>query len=524
MALNLASRSGLPGAENLFNQQFNQSLSNGDYQSAVKIAASSPNLRTPDTISRLKNLPQQQGQPAPILQYLVYLLDRGSLNKFETLELARPLIQQQRIETLEKYLKEDKLDYSEELGDAIKPFNVTLSLAVYYKSNVPAKVVQCLAELGEFDKILPFCEKVGYNPNFTILIQNILRVNPDKAAEFATSLLATQPDIDIQQIADIFLSQNYIQQGTAFLLDALKEDKPADGHLQTRLLEVNLLHAPQVADAILGNSMFSHFDKPVIAALCEKAGLFQRALEQYEDIKDIKRVIVHAGNLPVDWLISYFGKLNVEQTVACLREMLSSNMAQNLQVVIQLATKYSDLIGPITLIKIFEDFKCVEGEYYYLASIVNVTQDSEVVLKYIQAAASLGQVKEIERIARDNNVYNGEKVKNFLKEAKLDDQLPLIVVCDRYNFVHDLVLYLYKNQYFKFIEVYVQQVNPSKTPQVVAALLDVDCDENIIKSLLQSVLGQVPIGELCEEVEKRNRLKILLPFLEATLNSEEIHI
>ncbi|OWB83802.1 hypothetical protein B5S33_g2436 [[Candida] boidinii] len=519
MALNLASRSGLPGAENLFNQQFNQSLANGDYQSAVKIAASSPTLRTPDTISRLKNLPQQQGQPAPILQYLVYLLDRGSLNKFETLELARPLIQQQRIETLEKYLKEDKLNYSEELGDAIKPFNVTLALAVYYKSNVPAKVVQCLAELGEFDKILPFCEKVGYNPNFTTLIQNILRVNPDKAAEFATSLLATQPNIDIQKIADIFLSQNYIQQGTAFLLDALKEDKPADGHLQTRLLEVNLLHAPQVADAILGNSMFSHFDKPVIAALCEKAGLFQRALEQYEDIKDIKRVIVHAGSLPVDWLISYFGKLNVEQTVACLREMLSSNMAQNLQVVIQLATKYSDLIGPITLIKIFEDFKCVEGEYYYLASIVNVTQDSEVVLKYIQAAASLGQVKEIERIARDNNVYNGEKVKNFLKEAKLDDQLPLIVVCDRYNFVHDLVLYLYKNQYFKFIEVYVQQVNPSKTPQVVAALLDVDCDENIIKSLLQSVLGQVPIGELCEEVEKRNRLKILLPFLEATLNS-----
>ncbi|GMF28685.1 unnamed protein product [[Candida] boidinii] len=187
-----------------------------------------------------------------------------------------------------------------------------------------------------------------------------IRVNPDKAAEFATSLLATQPNIDIQKIADIFLSQNYIQQGTAFLLDALKEDKPADGHLQTRLLEVNLLHAPQVADAILGNSMFSHFDKPVIAALCEKAGLFQRALEQYEDIKDIKRVIVHAGSLPVDWLISYFGKLNVEQTVACLREMLSSNMAQNLQVVIQLATKYSDLIGPITLIKIFEDFKCLQ--------------------------------------------------------------------------------------------------------------------------------------------------------------------
>ncbi|GME74322.1 unnamed protein product [Ambrosiozyma monospora] len=279
LALSLASRGGLPGAESLFGQQFNQSIATGNYQAAVKIAASSEPLRTPDTIAKLKSLPTPAGQPAPILQYLVYLLDRGSLNKFETLELVRPLVAQNRIETLEKYLKEDKLDYSEELGDLIKPANTPLALAVYYKSNVPAKVVQCLAEVGQFDKILPFCDQVNYHPNFTVLIQNLLRVNPDKAAEFATQLLSSQPDLNVQQVADIFLSQNYIQQGTAFLLDALKEDKPADGHLQTRLLEVNLLHAPQVADAILGNAMFSHYDKPTIAKLCEKAGLFQRALE-----------------------------------------------------------------------------------------------------------------------------------------------------------------------------------------------------------------------------------------------------
>lgn len=519
LALSLASRGNLPGAENLFSHQFNQSIATGDYTSAVRIAASSSQLRTPDTIAKLKSLPTQQGQPAPFLQYLVFLLDRGTLNKFETLELVKPLVQQNRIETLEKYLKENKLECSEELGDLIKPANITLALAVYYKSNVPNKVVQCLAELGQFDKILPFCEKVSYTPNFTVLIQNILRVNPDKAAEFAVSLLQSQPDLNVQQIADIFFCQNYIQQATAFLLDALKEDKPADGQLQTKLLEVNLLHAPQVADAILGNSMFTHYDRPTIAALCEKAGLYQRALELYDNIKDIKRVIVHANELPADWLVSYFGNLKVDQSVSCLREMLSNNLAQNLQVAIQIATRYSELIGPVTLIKVFEDYKSTEGLYYYLSSIVNVTQEPEVVLKYIQCAAKLGQIKEIERVVRDNNVYDGEKVKNFLKEAQLQDQLPLIVVCDRYDFVHDLILYLYKNKFFKFIEVYVQQVNPSKTPQVVAALLDVDCDENIIKSLLKSVLGQVPIAELCEEVEKRNRLKILLPFLEDTLAS-----
>jgi len=120
-----------------------------------------------------------------------------------------------------------------------------------------------------------------------------------------------------------------------------------------------------------------------------------------------------------------------------------------------------------------------------------------------------------------NNIipdYDPERVKNFLKEQQLTEQLPLIIVCDRFNFTHDLVLYLYKNQQFKSIEVYVQRVNPGRTPAVIGALLDVDCDENIIKGLLNSVLPQsIPIDELVGEVESRNRLKLLLPFLEATL-------
>ena len=61
-------------------------------------------------------------------------------------------------------------------------------------------------------------------------------------------------------------------------------------------------------------------------------------------------------------------------------------------------------------------------------------------------------------------------------------------------------------------------MNPARTPAVIGGLLDVDCDESIIKNLLQTVnAASVPIDELVAEVESRNRLKILLPFLEATL-------
>lgn len=64
----------------------------------------------------------------------------------------------------------------------------------------------------------------------------------------------------------------------------------------------------------------------------------------------------------------------------------------------------------------------------------------------------------MERICRESSVYEPERVKNFLKEAKLQDQLPLIIVCDRHDMVHDLVLYLYRNQLQKYIEVFVSKV------------------------------------------------------------------
>jgi clathrin heavy chain len=133
-----------------------------------------------------------------------------------------------------------------------------------------------------------------------------------------------------------------------------------------------------------------------------------------------------------------------------MNEMLRVNIRQNLQVVVQIATKYSDILGAVKLIEMFESFKSFEGLYYYLGSVVNLSDDPEVHFKYIQAATRTGQIR------RESNHYNPEKVKNFLKEAKLADQIPLIIVCDRFDFVHDLVLYLYQNGLTKFLEVYVQ--------------------------------------------------------------------
>lgn len=138
------------------------------------------------------------------------------------------------------------------------------------------------------------------------------------------------------------MEYNLIQQCTSFLLDALKNNRPSEGPLQTRLLEMNLMHAPQVdtfkkkqkknnnpvscgekichiinntlihvllqvADAILGNQMFTNYDRAHIAQLCEKAGLLQRALEHYTDLYDIKRAVVHTHLLNPEVGFTFIG-------------------------------------------------------------------------------------------------------------------------------------------------------------------------------------------------------------------------
>ena len=134
------------------------------------------------------------------------------------------------------------------------------------------------------------------------------------------------------------------------LTQALKGNKPEEGFLQTKLLEINLkCGAQQVADAILQNNMFTHYDRQYIAKLCEGAGLSQRALEHYTDVEDIKRSLVAMCANPqminTEFVLSFFGSLSPEASLECLKELLSRNMRGNMQISTQVAAKYNEQIA-----------------------------------------------------------------------------------------------------------------------------------------------------------------------------------
>merc|ERR1719217_1993163 len=344
-------------------------------------------------------------------------------------------------------------------------------------------------------------------------------MNPAGALEFAQKLAAAEGvTIDYGVVTDVFMQHNCLQQATSFLLDVLKGNKPEEAGLQTRLLEMNLMAAPQVADAIMANDMFTQYDRPRIAMLCEKAGLAQRAMEHYDNIDDIKRAMSRTELLNPEQLVKFFGTMSVENSLECLHHLLRTNMRQNLQLVVQVAREYTEQLSTEKLIEMFEQYNSWEGLFYYLGAVLLKTEDKAVHFKYIQAASKVGNLQEVERVTREDNCFDPEEVKNFLKEARLPDQRPLINVCDRFDMVEDLTHFLYSNNMSKYIELYVQKVNPMKAPQVAGALLDSDCSEDFVRALILSVRAMAPAESLVEEVEKRNRLKIIQPWLEQRQN------
>ncbi|KAL3681952.1 hypothetical protein R1sor_024908 [Riccia sorocarpa] len=530
LAVNLAKRGNLPGAENLVVQRFQELFSQMKYKEAAELAAESPQgiLRTPDTVAKFQSVPIQPGQTSPLLQYFGTLLTKGKLNAFESLELSRLVVNQNKKNLLENWLAEDKLECSEELGDLVKTVDSDMALKIYIKARATPKVVAAFAERKEFDKILIYSKQVGYNPDYLFLLQTILRTDPAAAVNFA--LMMSQMEggspVDYNTITDLFLQRNMIREATSFLLDVLKPNLPEHAMLQTKVLEINLVTFPNVADAILANGMFSHYDRPRVAQLCEKAGLYMRALQHYSDLPDIKRVVINTHAIEPQALVEFFGTLSRDWALDCMKELLLVNMRGNLQIIVQVAKEYSEQLGVDACVKLFEQFKSYEGLYFFLGSSLSLSEDPEIHFKYIEAAAKTGQIKEVERVTRESNFYDPERTKNFLMEAKLPDARPLINVCDRFGFVPDLTHYLYSNNMLRYIEGYVQKVNPSNAPLVVGQLLDDDCPEDFIKGLILSVRSLLPVEPLVAECEKRNRLKLLTQFLEHLVSegSQDVHV
>jgi clathrin heavy chain len=111
--------------------------------------------------------------------------------------------------------------------------------------------------LGQLEKIVLYCNKVNYSPDYFKILRSIIPHNPDNAIKFAKMFCAKKEkpsdekteeeenEINerltaLNKCLDIFAEFNQIQKVTIFLIEALKQNLEVEGPLQTKILELNL--------------------------------------------------------------------------------------------------------------------------------------------------------------------------------------------------------------------------------------------------------------------------------------------
>lgn len=176
---------------------------------------------------------------------------------------------------MEKWLKEDKLECSEELGDFFRPINVTIALGVYVRSKAHMKAIACMIDTGQTSRISDYAQKVGLDINHIDLVNQVSRYNTQAALVLANSAKAAnalviasdkrKQDLKaVEQMINMFLSKGLLTEASNYALDNLL-DTAEDGKLQTKILVALFMNLPRVAEQILAQDLWHFFDRQKVS-------------------------------------------------------------------------------------------------------------------------------------------------------------------------------------------------------------------------------------------------------------------
>lgn len=346
-------------------------------------------------------------------------------------------------------------------------------------------------------------------------IKNQLLLNPGNAVQMAINLTKNNK-IHWGSAVEIFRQAQHINELTSFCMECLPDSVEASTW-QTLVLETNLKMNPTLAETIFQSRKFSHYNKNRLAPLSEQKGLYHRALENFTDLKDIKRVLINnSAHIQPEFMVSYMtNTLPSEHVPTVLTDLLKFNRG-NMQFVVGLAKKLTTKVEPLKLVEVFEAVGLYEGVFMLLQPILENVTDPDTLLKFVEAAIKCRQFADLEKFVKTyRGKYDPEKVMQVMVDGKIQDPKSLVILCDQNSYIKPMVRYLWENNFNKYIEMYVIRINPKKSGEVLGSLLDLGAEDSYIRQFLLTVGGNCDVSEMVAEFEERNKLKLLEQWLEA---------
>ncbi|PWZ23102.1 Clathrin heavy chain 1 [Zea mays] len=355
------------------------------------------------------------------------------------------------------------------------------------------------AKLPNARPLINVCDRFGFVPDLThyLYTNNMLRyiegyvqkVNPGNAPLvvgqllddecpkdfikglilFVRSLLPVEPLVDEcekrrGQCDDELI--NVTNKNSLFKLQARYVVERMDGDLWDKVLQPENEYRRQLIDQVVSTAL-PESKSPEQVSAAVKA--FMTADLPHELIELLEKIILQnsafSGNFNLQNLLILTAK-------AQLREGLVSEAIESF-IRVDDAAHFLDVIRAAEEANVYNDL---------------VNEDPDIHFKYIEAAARTGQIKEVERVTRESNFYDAEKIMNFLMEAKLPNARPLINVCDRFGFVPDLTHYLYTNNMLRYIEGYVQKEPPMFAHSILGALVSEGSQDVHVHNALSKII------------------------------------
>ncbi|KAG9395516.1 Clathrin heavy chain [Carpediemonas membranifera] len=512
----------LGGARSVIDGFFMSLFQAGDYAKAAALAmrTGTEGLRTRETLSLFQRQPQTPGQPPAVLTYFQTLMQAGGkLLDFETIEIARPMVEQGKTELLEQWIQTDKVTCSETLGNMLSNQSA-LALTVFLKAQAHHRVVELLAERGEFEKVVAYCSRVNYSGDMPWLLDRVIAARGP--VQSIASKLVQDKLMEPHAVVDTLVAAGFVREATAILLDLIKAanyDETTAAH-QTKMLAINIQTNPDIAASILDRQILKHFDRHAIATMCERAHMSLQAARLFETPADLRRVLLAPDDMVPDFFAEKVMSLGPENAMDLVLEIAGRNMHAYMPQLVAACCALVPYQDANNLMAIFDDRQAHDGLYQLTSFLLRSHPTEDVTYKYIESAVHLGHVQEVERVLRTSEHIDAPRVKAFLMQTDLSTTLPLVTLCDRFNLVHELVEFMYQRKLRRGIENYVSTYNPRRAPEVVATLLDMEADETFVSEICAHVADNTELtAELVTVTAERNRAAILRATLEQRVAS-----
>jgi len=207
----------------LYRDQFDNMKNSGNYLNALLLVAKSGKkfMRTFEYLSSIKDFPNI-GDTSALLEYFALILESGSLNEVESLELVQLAISKNKLEIVRKWLATDKIFCTSQLGKVVLEVDQSLALEIFEKSGSNSMILHCLATMGNFDEFSTRLEQSSADLDAKIVFSALIKSDKRYIPSFIKSILIIDSSLFNEQLLREILNadlDNLLQEVIEILLE-----------------------------------------------------------------------------------------------------------------------------------------------------------------------------------------------------------------------------------------------------------------------------------------------------------------